>query len=193
VGGRLAHQNGARAGGAGADRAPVRGGRRLDADGQLQGVVGLGGGPLQEKLRVAWASGCSGRPGLPTDGKLRCRSCAVARGGSGHGSSAVQTDGEKERGSGGAQVLARVEKRRRKEETWGSEYEGGGGRAVRGGHAARRGGSPGTAASGHTRGRQGKREKGESEALMSGPALDGGASCREREEGREGDKWGTGR
>jgi hypothetical protein len=118
----------------------------------------------------------------------------VARGSSGHGSSAVQTDGEKEWGSGGAQVLARVEKRRRKEGTWGSGVEGGGGREVRGGHAARRSGSPGTAASGHARGRQGKREKGESEAMMSRPALDGGASCREREEeGREGDRWGTGR
>jgi hypothetical protein len=73
---------GGRAGGAGADRAPARGGRQLDADGQLQGTVELSGGSLPEKVQVAWPIRCDGRSGLPTDDELRCRSCVVARGGS---------------------------------------------------------------------------------------------------------------
>jgi hypothetical protein len=86
-------------------------------------------------------------------------------------------------------VLAWVEKRRKKDGTWRgpsvlagcvawTTQRGAGGGPDMGGS------SPGTMAPGHTRGRQGKREKGErAGAPMSGPVLKGGAQLQREKKG----------
>jgi hypothetical protein len=55
------------------------------------------------------------------------------------------------------------------------------------------GGSPRTAVPGRARGRQGKREKGESGGADKWAGPRGWGPAIEREEGSEGDRWGTGR
>jgi hypothetical protein len=78
----------------------------------------------------------------------------------------------------------------------GSVTPHGGGRRGGGGASGRRHANgqrqPGNGGVGSRTGEAREERRERAGALMSGPAQRVGPSCREREEGREGDRWGTG-